>query len=100
MNKLILTTCLLVISLSASARSEISSYRCGNNLIQLGEYTYDVQETCGEPDGFYEWQKEKYQHGRRIVINYERWTYSDYGKRDVHIIFRNGIISTIQQGKR
>lgn len=106
--KLIATFVLFATSMAVSAGSDSMSYRCGNNLVQLGDSIYEVQDLCGQPDGVYRWTES------RASGNYsrqggeyqarsddmERYTFSEYGKFDVYLIFRNGKLERIEQGRR
>ncbi len=48
---------LVLLSQSAFARSDSNAYRCGNNLVQLGDSLYEVQDLSGRSDGSYQWQE-------------------------------------------
>lgn len=107
MRYLILSIALLLSS-SAFARSDATSYRCGNALAQLGDSLYEVQDKCGRPDGEYHWTQSRAsgnysrQGGeyRSRTDQMVRMTYSEYGKFDVYLIFRNGRMVKIEQGRR
>lgn len=94
--------------LLAHAGAESRSYRCGNSLIHLGASIYEVQDICGPGDGVYRWTESRAsgsysRHGGDYAATsdeMERWTYSEYGKFDTYLIFRNGILEKIVQGRR
>ena len=106
--KVVISALMLGFSALAAAGSASMSYRCGNNLVQLGDSIYEVQDLCGRPDGVYRWTES------RASGNYsrqggeyqarsddmERYTFSEYGKFDVYLIFRNGNLERIEQGRR
>lgn len=99
---------LCLVSSSVIAGSDANSYRCGNNLVSLGDNVFEVQDLCGQSDGVYRWTES------RASGNYssqggnyesrsdqlERHKYSAYGKLDTYLIFRNGTLESIVQGRR
>lgn len=94
MKKLLLSTCLLALSLPAHA------YRCGNYLIQVGDFNHDVATNCGQPSGIYPFSRQEWWGNQYVIVGYERWIYRNYGKRDGVILFRNGRVSNITEGER
>lgn len=42
--------CMLIALTAGLLYAEDTSFRCGNDLIELGYTTYQVQDSCGEPD--------------------------------------------------
>ncbi|MCX4186745.1 DUF2845 domain-containing protein [Methylophaga sp. OBS4] len=90
------------------ARTDSHSYRCGNSLVSVGDSLYEVQDVCGPSDGVYRWTESRasgsfsrqggdYQARSDAM---ERHTYSEYGKFDTYLIFRNGNLEKIVQGRR
>lgn len=107
MNKgMLIALCLA--SNSVLADSESNSYRCGNDLITLGDNIFEVQDICGQSDGVYRWTEARAsgsysaQGGdyQARSDELERHKYSDYGKLDTYLIFRNGTLERIVQGRR
>lgn len=98
----------LLLSSSAQAESTMNSYRCGNGLVQKGMSMQQVHDLCGEFDSYKVWE-DQYTDLKYIdrnynapvkTVRYDRWTYSDYGRFDVHILFREGRVVKMVQGKR
>lgn len=106
--KILISLVVLLITLPAMAESKSTSYRCGNSLVHLGVTLYEVQDLCGQSDGVYRWQETVTLHNRydrygNVLVrsdSMERWTYADYGKFDTYLIFRNGNLVRIVQGRR
>src|SRR5690554_6587507 len=92
----------------AHAGAECRAYRCGNSLVDLGASIYEVQDICGPSDGVYRWTESRAsgsysrQGGDYAATSdeMERWTYSEYGKLDIYLVFRNGVLEKIVQGRR
>jgi len=49
--KIVLTSCIVVVVLSLAAVSQAadSDFRCGNEIISVGDRKFDVLRKCGEP---------------------------------------------------
>lgn len=86
--------------------SELSSYRCGNNLIKKGMTPADIEDTCGrrgEPDRVFRKDVQKadpylrYSDGTMPVVTeqYVYWVYEPYGKFDTYVVFKNGRVVRI-----
>lgn len=98
----------LLLAFSVNAESTMSSYRCGNDLVTKGMSMEQVHDLCGQFESYNTWtdeyaeidQMDRYYNAPVKKIRYDRWTYKEYGKFAVHILFRNGRVVKLVQGKR
>ncbi len=87
---------LLLASVTAVAQAD--TLRCGSDLVQRGDRTWDVRELCGEPD-----LKEPVAYHLRAdgvtVATVERWYYNHGPQRLVRMVdFREGRVSAVRTG--
>ncbi|WP_024300242.1 DUF2845 domain-containing protein [Methylomicrobium lacus] len=102
---------LLVLLMQAGPALSTSTMRCGHNIVELGDDTYKVLETCGEPASIYHRTKivgSTLHHPRRTLdieeyeeIQVEEWVY-DFGRNRIRqsLLFENGRMVEINDLKR
>ena len=90
--------------------------RCQGRLVSIGAFKEQVEEKCGTPDYFEEWEegrnsaisqiydyeKERYIRPHLILgpIRMERWTYNFGSNRLIHYLyFQNGKLTKIETGE-
>lgn len=89
----------LAATLLLAAESPAAAMRCGNALVQEGDYKVQVLLTCGEPL-FAERAYECLPGGLACDI-VERWTYDPGPFRMLRIVtFRHGRVERIEQVER
>jgi len=106
----ILVTSLVFIA-SASAY-EKTSFRCGNGLVEIGMDIKQIKKSCGRkwlPDEI-RTKVQNYKTPRDIAFfikdlpptanTYQYWLYRNYGKFDIWLTLRNGVIQYIGEGER
>ena len=95
MLRVLLVSLVFVFAWSTAAADTL---RCGGDLVQRGDRTWDVRELCGEPD-----LKEPVDFAVRadgaIVTTVERWYYNRGPRRLVRMVdFRDGQVSAVRTG--
>jgi hypothetical protein len=95
-----------------------TAFRCGTELISIGDDKWEVRQLCGEPDHVNVWQEERifrdfssyrsdiepdrnrepFLVKQQVVV--ERWTYNRGSHRLVrHLLFENGRLVEIATGE-
>lgn len=102
---------LMVLLIYAGAAFSISTMRCGNNIIELGDDKYKVVDICGEPESISYRTKivgSILHHPRRTLdieeyeeVQVEEWVYN-FGRNRIKQLlrFENGILVEIMDLKR
>ncbi len=101
-HKLVLIICVWMLGLNCAW-----ALRCGRNLVQTGDYQYDVLHTCGEPVYVEEWEEidvtrlrspsRTLEIGKIKPILIEEWTYN-FGRTRLmqRLRFENGVLKNIK----
>jgi len=77
------------------------AFRCGNDLVFIGDNVFDVLEKCGEPS--LKINKGRIiKRGRTGIISYnmEEWYYKPCGGFTRILIFHGGTLVEMKSGKR
>ena len=92
------STLLIFLLISADA----FAFRCGNNLVDVGDTKFDVLKKCGEPDYKQNWGEEVIgtqsdNNVRKVFNNIEEWTYNQGSYNFVRVLkFRNSELIDIE----
>ncbi len=97
--------CALTVVMLAAGLPVIAdaSIRCGGNILQRGDSTFDLLAICGEPDAVQTLETGPFHPdaARRLIAVREEWFY-DYGSgqipRIVHL--QAGKVVRVEQGRR
>lgn len=94
----------LVLGLSFAYQTEVSTYKCGRDLVRIGDQKITVQAICGQPfDITYQTRVEVKNPGTRyerwVYIPVECWLYNPGSRRFFHTLtFEKGRLVGITRG--
>lgn len=97
---------LVAIPLAFMASDDASAFRCGTNLVSIGDAKISVLQKCDKPAWIDRWSEEVIDHPdtdveHRILRINERWVYNPGPNRYVRIVtFVDGHVTNIETGGR
>lgn len=84
--------------LAVAGSTDLSSLACGEKAIKLGMSPQDIKSTCGQ-----NWKPAYISKHKRPAVGaddgsndlFEKWMYKAAGKKDTHVVIKNGEVVRI-----